>query len=83
MDLQKIINEKESRILELKHYLRDTDYHILKQQEGYTIDDSILQQRAYARIEINQTEVEIELIKEQTEQELEELVVKIEENEDI
>ena len=74
MDLQKIINEKESRILELKHFLRDTDYHILKQQEGYAINANALQERANARIEINQLEVEIEL----TEEELVELGVKIE-----
>lgn len=57
------INIKESRILELKSFLNTTDYHILKEVEGYEISQTILTERANARIEINQLEEEIEELK--------------------
>ena len=55
----KEINQKQSRILELKSYLNSTDYHILKKEEGYEIPQEVLTERASARIEINQLEAEI------------------------
>ena len=54
------INQKQSRILELKSYLNSTDYHILKKEEGYEIPQDILTTRAAARAEINQLEQEVE-----------------------
>ena len=67
------INTKESRILELKSFLSSTDYHILKEVEGYEISSEILSQRASARVEINQLEKEVEELREQELQEFEEL----------
>lgn len=57
------INNKESRILELKSFLSSTDYHILKEVEGYEIPSQILSQRVSARVEINQLESDIEELK--------------------
>ena len=61
------INQKQSRILELKTYLNSTDYHILKKEEGYDIPQDIFTERASARIEINQLEAEIVILEQEAE----------------
>ena len=63
----KEINQKQSRILELKSYLNSTDYHILKKEEGYDIPQEVLTERASARLEINKLEAEIVILEEEIE----------------
>lgn len=67
MDLQKIINEKESRILELKLWLNQTDYQrdklvqkvVLHKQEMNVEDVELDVSTRAAREEINQLEQEV------------------------
>ncbi len=58
-DLQKLINEKQGRILSYKAFLKATDYKIIKKYEGYDIEEDVMQQREAARNAINQLEIEI------------------------
>jgi len=58
-DLQKLINEKQAEILEMKAFLNSTDYISLKKVEGYVIDEDVILQRSIARERINQLEIEI------------------------
>ena len=63
------LNIKQSKILELKAYLNETDYMIIKMSEGYEVKQDILNARAQARVEINRLEAEIEELKQQEEEE--------------
>ncbi len=58
-DLQKLINEKQAEILEMKAFLNSTDYISLKKVEGYVVDEDVILQRRAARDRINKLEVEI------------------------
>ena len=82
MDLQKTINEKEARILELKLWLNQTDYQrdklvqkvVLHKQEMDANDIALDADTNAARAEINQLEQEVvelnaELVKEMAEME--------------
>ena len=53
------LNIKQSKILELKAYLNETDYMIIKMSEGYEIEQAVLDARVQARIDINKLEAEI------------------------
>ena len=53
------LNIKQSKILELKAYLNETDYMVIKMSEGYEIKQDVLDARAQARIDINRLEAEI------------------------
>ena len=59
MDLQGLINQKQSEILSHKAYLKATDYKIIKKYEGCEIEENVMQQRETARNAINQLEIEI------------------------
>ncbi len=58
-DLQKLINEKQAEILEMKAFLNSTDYISLNKVEGYVVDEDVILQRRAARDRINKLEVEI------------------------
>lgn len=62
------INIKQSRLLELKAYLNETDYMIIKMSEGYEVKQDVLNARAQARVEINRLEAEIEELEQQEEE---------------
>ena len=68
MDTQSQINLKESRILELKHYLAYTDYYDHKKLRGDVVSDSIEENRASAAAEINVLEAELLVLYEQLNQ---------------
>ena len=83
MDLQKLINSKESRIIELKTWLDKTEYQrakvvqkiVIKHQVMSEDDNCIMRQTDAARAEINNLELEIielqaEDLKEKAEMEL-------------
>ena len=53
------LNIKQSKILELKAYLNETDYMVIKMSEGYEIKQEVLDARVQARIDINRLEAEI------------------------
>lgn len=71
MGTKELINQKESKILEYKAFLNETDYKVIKHAEGYNISEETLSQRASAREAINSLEAEIEVLKQQLEQEKE------------
>ena len=71
MGTKELINAKESQILEHKAYLNETDYKVIKHAEGYEISENILAERADARIKINILEVEIEELKTELQNQLE------------
>ena len=75
MNTQDLINNKESQILEYKAYLSETDYKVIKQAEGYEISEDILANRADARIKINILEVEIEELRNQLKDEINEEII--------
>ena len=55
-----MINEKYKEIHELKAYLTATDYKVTKAfEQGYVLEEAILQQRENARQQITTLEVEI------------------------
>lgn len=72
MGTKELINAKESQIVEYKAYLNETDYKVIKHAEGYEVSEETLANRAEARIKINILEVEIEELKNQLKNELEE-----------
>lgn len=71
MGTKELIYAKESKILEYKAFLSETDYKVIKHAEGYNISEETLSQRASAREAINSLETEIEVLKQQLEQEKE------------
>ena len=64
------INTLQSKILEHKAYLYDTDYVVIRSQEtGQVIPEEVKDMRKFARAEINRLEAEIaELEKQISEQ---------------
>ena len=75
MGTKELINAKESQILEYKAYLNETDYKVIKHAEGYEISEDILAKRADARIKINILEVEIEELRNQLKDEINEEII--------
>ena len=75
MSTKELINAKESQILEYKAYLNETDYKVIKHAEGYDISEDILANRADARIKINILEVEIEELRNQLKDEINEEII--------
>lgn len=75
MCTKELINNKESQILEYKAYLNKTDYNVIKHAEGYEISEDILANRADARIKINILEVEIEELRNQLKDEINEEII--------
>ena len=75
MGAKELINAKESQILEYKAYLNETDYKVIKHAEGYDISEDILANRTDARIKINILEVEIEELRNQLKDEINEEII--------
>ena len=72
MQLQEIINQKNSQILEHKLALELTDYKATRVVEGYELDSEIIAEREAHREAIRLLEQEIiELEREKAEKELE------------
>lgn len=70
MEKQKQINQKQSKILEHKSYLFSTDYVVMRNQEtGQAMPEDVLQERAQARLQINELEEQIRLLEVELEQE--------------
>lgn len=70
MEKQNLINQKQSKILELKSYLFSTDYVVIRNQEtGRTMPSDIIAKRAEARAAINLLEPEILLLEIQLQEE--------------
>ena len=69
------IDKKESQILEYKAFLNETDYKVIKHAEGYEISEETLAKRADVRLKINILEAEIEELKTQLEDEINEEVI--------
>lgn len=64
------INELEGKINALKEYLNNTDYQVLREQEGgEKMSIEVKTARAKAREDINIIQKEIEVLKEQEENE--------------
>ncbi len=57
--VQTEIDQKESRILELKADLNLSDYKVTRTIEGYEVSEEILTKREQERIEIRTLELEI------------------------
>lgn len=61
------INKKYAEINEMKALLADTDYHVIKEAEGgYNVPQEILDARASARAKINLLEEEIDVLEEES-----------------
>ena len=72
MEKQNLINQKQSKILELKSYLFSTDYVVIRESEtGEPIPDEVKVNRAIARSEINRLKMEIKELEKQVEAESE------------
>ena len=83
MDIQKQINEKESRILTLKTELRSSDYKVIRMDnEGYPIEQELLDLRENKRKEIRTILDEIVALKVEQEK-LSEIEFQKEKNYDI
>lgn len=64
MDIQEQINQKESRIIELKTTLRSSDYKVLRMDvEKYPVEQDLLDLREEARVKIREIEDEISVLK--------------------
>ena len=72
MEKQNLINQKQSKILELKSYLFSTDYVVIRESEtGEPIPDEVKVNRDIARSEINRLKMEIKELEKQVEAESE------------
>ena len=72
--MQEIINKKNARVLELRLYLQNTDYKIIRTAENYEVEESILTTREDARVEIRALEIEIEELERELKEETEPLI---------
>ena len=68
------INTLQSKILEHKAYLYDTDYAVIRNQEtGQDVPENVKDMRKFARAEINRLESEIAELEKQEEAESEDV----------
>lgn len=68
MNYQELINTKEQEILELKQYLKETDYVVIKKFEmgdEYSIQDNIQDKRCKYRQQINVLAQEVENLRQE------------------
>lgn len=73
MDYEREIINRERTIIEQRNYLNDTDYKLLRQLDGGDpMDDATKQKRKEARALINQLEVEINHLRAEWEEIIEE-----------
>ena len=70
MEKQKQINQLQGQVLEHKSLLFATDYVVIRNQEtGQPMPEDVLQERAQARLNINELEEQIRVLEVELEQE--------------
>lgn len=66
MEKQKQINQMQGQVLEHKSLLFATDYVVIRNQEtGQPIPEDVLQERAQARLQINELEEQIRVLEDE------------------
>ena len=66
MEKQKQINQMQGQVLEHKSLLFATDYVVIRNQEtGQPIPEDILQERAQARLQISELELQIQVLEDE------------------
>lgn len=81
MEKQKQINQMQGQVMEHKSLLFATDYVVIRNQEtGQPIPEDVLQERAQARLQINELEEQIRVLEDELAEEskIEELTLGIE-----
>lgn len=81
MEKQKQINQMQGQVLEHKSLLFATDYVVIRNQEtGQPIPEDVLQERAQARLQISELELQIQVLEDELAEEskIEELTLGIE-----
>lgn len=70
MEKQKQINQLQGQVLEHKSLLLATDYVVIRNQEtGQPMPEDVLQERAQARLHINELKEQIRVLEVELEQE--------------
>ena len=71
MEKQKQINQMQGQVLEHKSLLFATDYVVIRNQEtGQPIPEDVLQERAQARLQINELEEQIQVLEDELAEEI-------------
>lgn len=71
MEKQKQINQMQGQVLEHKSLLFATDYVVIRNQEtGQPIPDDVLHERAQARLQINELELQIQVLEDELAEEI-------------
>lgn len=71
MEKQKQINQMQGQVLEHKSLLFATDYVVIRNQEtGQPIPEDILHERAQARLQINELELQIQVLEDELAEEI-------------
>ena len=66
MEKQKQINQMQGQVLEHKSLLFATDYVVIRNQEtGQPIPEDVLQERAQARLQISELELQIQVLEDE------------------
>ena len=66
MEKQKQINQMQGQVLEHKSLLFATDYVVIRNQEtGQPIPEDVLQERAQARLQIRELELQIQVLEDE------------------
>lgn len=71
MEKQKQINQMQGQVLEHKSHLFATDYVVIRNQEtGQPIPEDVLQERAQARLQISELELQIQVLEDELAEEI-------------
>ena len=71
MEKQKQINQMQGQVLEHKSLLFATDYVVIRNQEtGQPIPEDVLQERAQARLQIRELELQIQVLEDELAEEI-------------
>ena len=71
MEKQKQINQMQGQVLEHKSLLFATDYVVIRNQEtGQPIPDDVLHERAQARLQISELELQIQVLEDELAEEI-------------
>lgn len=66
MEKQKQINQMQGQVLELKSLLFATDYVVIRNHEtGQPIPEDVLHERAQARLQISELELQIQVLEDE------------------
>ena len=69
MEKQKQINQMQGQVLEHKSLLFATDYVVIRNQEtGQPIPEDVLHERAQARLQISELELQIQVLEDELEE---------------